>query len=125
MEVHTKHEYLITACCAVLLVGCMATSVAPSSSAQTLDSTGEMIIDTTNIDPNFNARDALGDELLEKSSNANDETAISYNGQTGKTTIKEIAPISPNSSLEIAPYIPLGLEVVVPVIAKSVIEFVK
>lgn len=115
-----KRKYFAIACCAIMVVAFTATA-GLTPPMQSKSSAGEMIIDTTSAEPNFDLKAALGEDVLQQLANSSDKATVSYNGQTGKTTIKEADALNLYSVAETAPYIPDGLEIAVQQSSRAVI----
>lgn len=74
---------------------------------------GEAFIDTSFADPTFDAREALGDDVLRKLESVSEEASVAYNGLTGEITITENTQTY-SETATIEPSIPEGIDIADP-----------
>lgn len=101
-----KTSYLFMLFGAIVLSGAVLylhgdNSVLPSQSGD-----AEVFFDTTYANPDFDARAALGEEIIQQLNQAGSGAIVAYNGLTNEITIKE-NDITPHIT-ELEPYIPEG-----------------
>lgn len=74
----------------------------------------ERTLDTTNAIPNYDARAALGSDVLDILEDASPDARVNFNGATGTITVNEPTALMTRNIADIEPYIPEGLEIATP-----------
>lgn len=81
----------------------------------------ESMLDTTNAISNYDARAALGSDVLDILEKASPDARVSFNGATGTITVNEPSVSVARNVTDIEPYIPEGLEIAIPSVSTRAI----